>query len=323
MFSLHFLSMLPDLPFEKINKYTVLNRLAEGGFGDVYLAETSSPLKELVVIKTQKTRTKSGFSLGVSHESTIINYLYGKLKSNRDSICPILWYGQHIPTKITCLIIPYYEMSLFDYIQQNQVATRQPNYQEWLKNTIDKISCSLECIHNQSVIHRDIRPQNIMLRRDMTPVLIDFGLSCFYVDENLRHVEMGELREEVIGSPKYASFYIHCGIKPSRRDDYISLAYIAICGAVNMNFIGEIAAAGESIPVSASVSDIANFPENHIEYSKNKMLRECKRRDQIIRFLSQYPENNWIILYIEWCYGLNYADNPAYSTSSNMRSSYV
>lgn len=297
------------LPIQKINKYTILGRLAEGGFGNVYLAET--PAKTKVVVKTQKSKAKmGGSSLGISHESTIINYLYGKLKSKRECISPILWYGQHEPTKITCLVMPYYEISLFEYIKTN-AELPGTNIQEWIKKTICQIGVSLEYIHQHGTIHRDVRPQNIMLRgSDMFPVLIDFGLSCFYVDEKWRHVGAGEPREELVGSPKYASFYIHCGIRPSRRDDYISLAYVAICGAINLNFMSQI-------PVSV-VGEGTPFPETHIENYNNKMLRECKKKEAIIGFLSQYANADkaeWLIKYVNWAYNLNYETDPAYTAN--------
>ena len=46
----------------------------------------------------------------------------------------------------------------------------------------------LKSIHQHGVLHRDIKPQNFMIKHDDI-YLIDFGLSIFYIDENDRHIE--------------------------------------------------------------------------------------------------------------------------------------
>jgi serine/threonine protein kinase len=59
------------------------------------------------------------------------------------------------------------------------------------------------------------------------PILIDFGFSTFYVDENKAHVPNTE-HISIVGSPKYMSINLHNNETPSRRDDLISLIYMFI-----------------------------------------------------------------------------------------------
>jgi len=54
--------------------------------------------------------------------------------------------------------------------------------------------------HNPRVVHRDIKPKNIFLREDGTPVLGDFGI-CFIDDEGTRIT----MTEEVVGSQFYCA----------------------------------------------------------------------------------------------------------------------
>ena len=51
----------------------------------------------------------------------------------------------------------------------------RPPTQSELDGLMSPILDALEHVHGQSILHRDLAPDNIMLRRDRTPVLIDFG----------------------------------------------------------------------------------------------------------------------------------------------------
>jgi serine/threonine-protein kinase PpkA len=69
---------------------------------------------------------------------------------------------------------------------------------------IRKIMSALDFAHWQGVFHRDIKPNNIMFRRDSTPVLIDFGISLLFA---ARDESDGAADEEkkVMGSIHYMS----------------------------------------------------------------------------------------------------------------------
>ena len=92
---------------------------------------------------------------------------------------------------------------------------------------ITKLIHIIEHIHSNYVIHRDIKPENIMVNSLNEPIIIDFGLSCFYYSSDGEHIKNNKINS-VVGSHKYCSIYVNSFNTPSRRDDIISISYILI-----------------------------------------------------------------------------------------------
>jgi serine/threonine-protein kinase PpkA len=84
-----------------------------------------------------------------------------------------------------------------------------------------RIAEALSVVHAQGVLHRDLKPPNIMLREDGQVVLIDFGLAKAIVDAT-RSTAAGVLR----GSPYYMSPEQAQGIELDGRSDLYSLGVI-------------------------------------------------------------------------------------------------
>ncbi|KAG9310594.1 kinase-like domain-containing protein [Chiua virens] len=80
-------------------------------------------------------------------------------------------------------------------------------------------------MHENGVLHRDIKPQNIMLPRSrkLEPHLVDFGLADPCDDRGDRNN-----RRTSSGTPAFMSLSAHKGRSSSRRDDIESLAYTLI-----------------------------------------------------------------------------------------------
>lgn len=91
------------------NKYVIHDKIGNGKFGIVYLG-VYKKTNEKVAIKTEILRTSMKL---LKHETAILKYLY---EHGARNIPTIYWYGVHLDN--TCLVMSYYEMSLFDHIKK-------------------------------------------------------------------------------------------------------------------------------------------------------------------------------------------------------------
>lgn len=86
-------------------------------------------------------------------------------------------------------------------------------------------------MHDFNVIHRDLKPDNIMMglgATSSTVHLIDFGLTRSIIDpETGKHIPF-TIGKNLIGTCRYVSANSHRGFELSKRDDLITLGYVII-----------------------------------------------------------------------------------------------
>ena len=86
---------------------------------------------------------------------------------------------------------------------------------------------SLEIFHSKGFVHRDIKPQNILLSSvektfpDM--VLIDYGLSTV-----IKNADSYGIGRGLKGTVKYSSISTHLGVEQNVRDDLQSVGYVLL-----------------------------------------------------------------------------------------------
>lgn len=143
----------------------------------------------------------------------------------------------------------------------------------------DETLTAIEQLHSRGYIHRDIKPQNFVVRlKGKTPIcLIDYGISKLYCDPNTgKHLEARD-HVNIAGSPMFASPNNHERIEQSRRDDLYSwiytIAHISEAGLpwLQEDGIVEIGEKKKQNPISKIVSVLGpEFVEiaKHIESLK-------------------------------------------------------
>ncbi|MEO0395207.1 MAG: serine/threonine-protein kinase [Cyanobacteria bacterium P01_A01_bin.137] len=154
-------------------RYNVLRELGEGGFGRTYLAEDLHRFKELCVLKEFVPQIDDPALLAKAQE----------LSEREAKVLYQLQHGQ-IP-KFRELMREGGQLFLVqDYVEgatyRGLLQSRQDHGGHFSETEITQLLYQLlpvlDYIHNLDIIHRDISPENLILRsQDGLPVLIDFG----------------------------------------------------------------------------------------------------------------------------------------------------
>jgi casein kinase 1 len=260
-------------------KFKINDAIGNGKFGIVYKGQNLRT-KEIVAIKTEKN---SIYKL-LKREAIIIDHLY---REKVKKIPSIYWYGKY--NDLTCLIMTHFQYDLMSYVE-----IKKPE-KEKIGLLIIKCIDVLENVHNKSIIHRDIKPQNFMIK-DTDIYLIDFGLALFYKDENNIHIQHKD-ENSIVGTPKYISFFNHNGELQSRRDDLISLGYMylfLISGSLPWDYIHQM-------------EYKTDLQEISLDHPKN--ILRCEKKE--FNNLREHCDEN-LLKYLDYCYSLNFDDDPDY-----------
>ncbi|KJH73407.1 WG repeat-containing protein [Aliterella atlantica] len=153
------------------NRYQIIKHLGGGAFGDTYLAEDSDlPKNSQCVVKHLKQ----------THTNPAVLAIARRLFKREAQVLDELGHHDQIPR-----LLAHFEENEEFYLVQELVDGRDLGHEltpgrrfseEEVIKLLHDILEVLEVVHQQNIIHRDIKPQNIMRRRkDKKIVLIDFG----------------------------------------------------------------------------------------------------------------------------------------------------
>ena len=189
------------------NKYIIETELGEGSFGKLYKGRHVYTNK-LVAIKLHRVEGETM----IRNEARIL-----KLLINTSGVPVIKAFGKQ--DGIFYMVV--------DLLGESIERLNQNTDIDLILRTMRRLVTILNEIHDVGVIHRDIKPDNVLYTAKKDICLIDFGLSTMFIDGNGNHMEEQSDRD-IVGNVIYVSNNIHSGSNPSRRDDLISVLYMTI-----------------------------------------------------------------------------------------------
>ena len=218
------------------NRYEILERIGTGGMGIVYKAKCHR-LNRLVAIKILKSDLAQNeeFRRRFNAESQAVAQLS---HPNIVSVYDVSRGGD----------MEYIVMELIDGITLKQYMEKrgQLNWRESL-HFITQIMRGLSHAHSRGIIHRDIKPQNIMVLRDGSVKVADFGIACLADSAQT-------LTQEALGSVHYISPEQARGDRPDARSDIYS------SGVVLYEMLtGRLPFEGESA-VAVAIQHLSSIP---------------------------------------------------------------
>jgi len=166
--------------------YKLLEEIGRGGQGVVYRARQKS-LNRIVALKV----------IGLAHWATEAHVKRFRLEAeaaaslNHPCIVPIYEVGERDGA---C----YFSMGLVEGGQLDAVAKREPIPIRHAVELIAKLAHAVHYAHEHGILHRDIKPGNILLDAKGEPHLTDFGLARLVETESTVTRTM-----EVLGTPSY------------------------------------------------------------------------------------------------------------------------
>ena len=181
---------------DTIGRYKLLQQIGEGGFGTVYLAEQSDPVKRQVALKVIKP--------GMDSKEIIARF-----EAERQALA--LMNHPHIAKVYDAGTTeggrPYFVMELVDGVPITKYCAKSNLAAKERLELFTEVCAAVQHAHQKGIIHRDLKPSNILVSpHDGKPVVkvIDFGIAKaigMELTEKTVFTQFGRM----IGTPQYMS----------------------------------------------------------------------------------------------------------------------
>ena len=201
-------SSLSFNPGTTLGSYLIVEQIGRGGMATVYKAY-EEPLTRHVAIKVLPEFFAEDKDYRVRFQVEAV--AVAKLRHN--NILTVFAYGEEEG-------VPYI---VCEFVDGGTLAERLDGAMpiEDAVQVLVPVASALDYAHSQGVLHRDVKPSNIMLLSDGTPVLTDFGLAKVLGGDTIT------VTGQVLGTPEYMAPELVSGDGAGPAADRYSLGVVA------------------------------------------------------------------------------------------------
>lgn len=198
-------------PVERLGPYSLIKRLAAGGMAEVYLAELARPggFKKTLVVK----RILPQLASDPRYLEMFLREARTSAQLSHPNVVQVIELGE-VDGKYF-LAMEYVEgLTLSDLARRTWFAGR-PLPLDVVAACVADAALGLACAHENSLVHRDVSPDNLMVAREGVTKVVDFGIAR--PQSNDRITQTGEIKGKI---PYMAPEYLAGNTADPRCDIY-------------------------------------------------------------------------------------------------------
>jgi serine/threonine-protein kinase len=255
----------------QLGHYDIVSELGRGGMGVVYKGFESS-LNRYVAIKV--------LADSLAHDASVKERFLREARSmaslNDPHIIQIYFIGDDFGQT-------FFVMEFVDGESLGSVLKREGKLKpEQAAKVICQTAMGLSTAHDKGVIHRDIKPGNLMLTARGMVKIADFGIALTTQDFSKKLTSTGEF----VGTPGYLSPEVCLGKPVDQRSDIFSLGIVMFeCLAGRMPFTDESPLGLMLEVVKAEIPDVCTL-NAEVDQELSSILRKMIAKDPAERYQS-------------------------------------
>lgn len=252
---------------ETFSHYRILEQLGKGGMGVVYRAQDTRlerpvALKFLPVERVEDTAARSRF-LQEARSASVLDH---------PNICTIFEVDELPDGR------PFIAMAFYEGETVRQRLRRSPFSEGEAADVVRQVALGLGTAHRQGIVHRDVKPENLMITGDGVVKILDFGVAKLVDGEKLTQAG------KALGTTGYMSPEALRGLVVDRRTDLWSL------GVVFFEMLnGELPFKGET-QSELILSILMDAPASFLEHCRPQ---DRRIEDAVYRALRKDPEDRF------------------------------
>lgn len=215
-----------------MQRYTLLERIGKGGMGEVFLAYDTVCCRQLALKKIREDLP--------NHDTLKKRFLReAKIaaKLTHPGVVPVYTIGRD-PAYYTMPYIQGYTLkSLLKRVIGQRVLSKDLEEQTSVSNFLsifEKICSTLEYVHSRGILHRDLKPDNILLGSYGEVMIVDWGVAQYKYESGRDALEKEDLwlhedvtvLGKVVGTPDYMAPERFRGASASESTEVYALGVI-------------------------------------------------------------------------------------------------